>query len=62
MIKKTLASLAFGLAGCMTSPLAVGRTVPAFHVKAHDGSDLSPDRFRGKWVVYWFYPKADTPG
>jgi len=40
----------------------VGAQAPAFHVKDHHGQDRSLDEFRGRRVVLWFYPKADTPG
>ena len=62
MLRRTLMSLAFGLAGCVHPALGAGQPVPAFHVPAHDGSDLTLERFAGKWIVFWFFPKADTPG
>ncbi len=42
--------------------LAVGAQAPDFSVQAHDGSTVSLGDLRGKKVVLWFYPKADTPG
>jgi len=40
-----------------------GARAPGFSVKAHDGSTVSLDDFKGrKHVVLWFFPKADTPG
>ena len=27
-----------------------------------DGDEISLDNFRGKKVVLWFFPKANTPG
>ena len=35
---------------------------PAFTVLNQDGATVSLDKLRGKWVVLWWYPKADTPG
>ena len=42
--------------------LAKGTSAPNFSVKDHNGNDVSLSDFKGKKVVLWFYPKADTPG
>ncbi|PIQ95712.1 MAG: peroxiredoxin [Nitrospinae bacterium CG11_big_fil_rev_8_21_14_0_20_56_8] len=42
--------------------LPVGTQAPDFNVKDHNGNDVSLKNFKGKKVVLWFYPKADTPG
>jgi peroxiredoxin Q/BCP len=42
--------------------LKVGETAPDFKVRAHTGEDVSLSGLRGRTVVLWFYPKADTPG
>jgi len=42
--------------------LKVGDTAPAFTAQTHEGKDLSLANLRGKKVLLWFYPKADTPG
>jgi thioredoxin-dependent peroxiredoxin len=42
--------------------LQVGDPAPDFTVKAHTGEDVRLADHRGKWVVLWFYPLADTPG
>lgn len=42
--------------------LAQGETVPAVSLKDADGLDFTLDRYRGKPLVVYFYPKADTPG
>src|SRR5262245_17794857 len=42
--------------------LAVGSEAPDFRVQAHDGRTIALRDLRGKKVVLWFYPKADTPG
>ncbi len=42
--------------------LNVGDPAPDFTVKTHRGDDLSLSTLRGKKVLLWFYPKADTPG
>ena len=42
--------------------LEVGSAAPDFRVSAHDGTTVSLSGLRGRKVVLWFYPKADTPG
>ena len=41
---------------------AVGQLAPAFTLPSQDGSQISLDSFRGKWVVLYFYPKDMTSG
>lgn len=43
-------------------PLKAGDAAPSFRVKDHTGRARSLEEFRGKRVVLFFYPKADTPG
>ncbi len=42
--------------------LKVGEIAPEFEALAHTGQRLRLSDFRGRSVVLWFYPKADTPG
>ena len=42
--------------------LEVGAQAPDFELSAHDGSTVKLSDLRGKKVILWFYPKADTPG
>ncbi len=42
--------------------LPVGSKAPDFKVKDHEGLDVSLGDFKGKTVILWFFPKADTPG
>jgi thioredoxin-dependent peroxiredoxin len=42
--------------------LKVGDPAPDFTASAHDGAQLSLGGLRGKKVLLWFYPEADTPG
>jgi thioredoxin-dependent peroxiredoxin len=42
--------------------LNVGDAAPEFEVQDHTGATRSLSDYRGKTVVLWFYPKADTPG
>ncbi len=41
---------------------AVGQTAPSFTLPSQDGSQISLESYRGKWVVLYFYPKDMTPG
>ena len=42
--------------------LTVGQPAPDFTSKTHEGKTVSLLDFRGRKVLLWFYPKADTPG
>ncbi len=42
--------------------LEKGEAAPEFSVKDHLGNVVTLSGLRGKTVVLWFYPKADTPG
>ena len=42
--------------------LKVGDAAPDFEVQAHTGEKVRLSSLKGKPVVLWFYPKADTPG
>jgi thioredoxin-dependent peroxiredoxin len=42
--------------------LQPGETAPDFTLKDQHGDDVSLSSLRGKTVVLYFYPKADTPG
>jgi peroxiredoxin Q/BCP len=46
----------------VSSSLEVGDAAPAFTTKDHEGKTVSLADFKGKRVVLWFYPKADTGG
>jgi thioredoxin-dependent peroxiredoxin len=41
---------------------SAGQAAPTFTLPSQDGSQISLDSFRGKWVVLYFYPKDMTPG
>jgi peroxiredoxin Q/BCP len=41
---------------------AVGTIAPNFTLPSEDGTPVSLDQFRGKWVVLYFYPKDFTQG
>ena len=40
----------------------VGQAAPTFTLPSQDGSPISLDQYRGKWVVLYFYPRDMTPG
>lgn len=42
--------------------LKVGDAAPDFIAQSHDGATVSLANLRGKKVLLWFYPEADTPG
>jgi peroxiredoxin Q/BCP len=42
--------------------LEVGDAAPPFAVRDHTGAERNLSDYRGRTVVLWFYPKADTPG
>ena len=59
--------LAFAVArGVAQSPdqvlPSVGQPAPTFTLPSQDGSQISLESFRGKWVVLYFYPKDMTSG
>ena len=43
-------------------PLEVGRKAPQFALPDEDGNPVKLSDFKGKRVVVFFYPKANTPG
>jgi peroxiredoxin Q/BCP len=42
--------------------LMVGDSAPDFTLQTHQGKPLTLSSLRGKKILLWFYPKADTPG
>jgi thioredoxin-dependent peroxiredoxin len=42
--------------------LKIGDAAPEFKLKSHTGTDVSLRDFKGRRVVLFFFPKADTPG
>jgi peroxiredoxin Q/BCP len=42
--------------------LNVGDKAPEFRVKTDEGKDISLSDFRGKRVLLFFFPKANTSG
>jgi peroxiredoxin Q/BCP len=42
--------------------LSVGDKAPSFSLSSQDGKKVSLSDFKGKKLLLYFYPKADTPG
>ena len=59
MIKKLLGLFHIQQIGMIPQP---GTVAPAFSVEDHNGKTVKLSALKGKRVVLWFYPKADTPG
>lgn len=43
-------------------PIEEGQAAPAFSLQDSAGNTVTPQDFKGKPVVVYFYPKDDTPG
>jgi len=46
----------------MGAPLAVGDKAPNFKLPGDDGGTVALADFKGRKLVVYFYPRADTPG
>ena len=42
--------------------LEEGDRAPEFRLPTAEGGELALSDLRGKWVVLYFFPKANTPG
>jgi thioredoxin-dependent peroxiredoxin len=70
MSKKLLLSLSLICAAAVLVPALLlsaahpeaGTPAPQFTMKSQDGTPVSLQNFRGKWVVLYFYPKDFTSG
>jgi peroxiredoxin Q/BCP len=40
----------------------VGHAAPGFTLPDQEGTHISLNQYKGKWVVLYFYPKDQTPG
>lgn len=61
-----LAIAGFGVARSFAADEAsmpqVGQSAPDFTLPSQEGTPVSLDHYRGKWVVLYFYPKDMTSG
>ena len=58
-----LAAIPFFATRAADEPMpAVGQDAPTFTLPSQDGSPVSLEQYRGKWVVLYFYPKDMTTG
>ena len=46
----------------MGNGLEVGQKAPAFSLPRDGGGNVSLAQFKGRKLVIYFYPRADTPG
>ena len=44
------------------SPIQDGQPAYLFSLQNHEGRVVNLYDYKGRWVVIYFYPKADTPG
>lgn len=42
--------------------LKIGETAPDFTLESHAGKSIALAKLRGRKIILWFYPEADTPG
>ena len=57
--------LRFAVKSILGGPKAMlkpGDNAPDFEAQDHNGATVRLRDLRGRKVVLWFYPKADTPG
>ena len=50
------------IAADQPQPPATGAQAPAFSLPSQEGTQVSLDQYKGKWVVLYFYPKDFTSG
>ncbi|MFO7924931.1 MAG: thioredoxin-dependent thiol peroxidase [Bacteroidales bacterium] len=46
----------------MGTSLKKGDKAPPFSSTDQNGNEISPDKYRGKKIILYFYPKDNTPG
>jgi peroxiredoxin Q/BCP len=42
--------------------IVAGADAPEFNIPNQDGKTVKKDDFAGRYVLLWWFPKADTPG
>ena len=48
--------------GPISMPIEINDKAPEFTSLDQNGEKISLKDYKGKWVVLYFYPRADTPG
>lgn len=61
-MKSLLLSSVLALSLLVQADVVIGQGSPAFSLSDQTGKVRSSDEFRGKWLVLYFYPKAETSG
>jgi len=51
-----------GLYGRRKNAMEINDKAPDFTSLDQDGNKVALKNYKGKWVVLYFYPRADTPG
>jgi peroxiredoxin len=59
LIRDLWAAAGLGRRARMLEP---GEAAPDFAVRSHLGTEIRLADLRGRHIVLWFFPKADTPG
>lgn len=42
--------------------IELGKAIPKFSIAATGEQDISPQQYKGKWLIIYFYPKDNTSG
>lgn len=58
----SIAAFAVNANRLVTEPPAVGAKAPDFKLVSNEGKQTSLKKYRGKWIVLYFYPKDFTSG
>ena len=56
------AGVAWMVSVAVSAAPAVGEAAPAFRLQDQNNEWHTLEQYKGKWLVLYFYPKADTPG
>lgn len=61
-LRLLLITLLLAASSPLLASINVGQQAPGFVLQDQHGQSRSSEQFRSKWLVLYFYPKADTPG
>ena len=62
VLKISFRNLSICLEGKNMSSIDIGDQAPSFEMVNQDGNSVSLADYKGKFLLMWWYPKADTPG